>query len=86
MTRIRPLGPGDEAALEAFLADHADSSMFLRSNARQAGLADRGAALQGSYVAAFAEAGIVAVAAHYWYGMIILQAPSTLRRRLDSPL
>ena len=75
MTRIRPLGPGDEAALEAFLADHADSSMFLRSNARQAGLADRGAALQGSYVAAFAEAGIVAVAAHYWNGMIILQAP-----------
>lgn len=72
---IRPLGPGDERALETFLARHADSSMFLRSNARRAGLADRGAALQGSYVAAFVDTGIVAVAAHYWNGMVILQAP-----------
>jgi len=72
---IRPLGPGDEAALEAFLARHADSSMFLRSNARRAGLDDRGAALQGSYVAAFAGAEITAVAAHYWNGMVIIQAP-----------
>lgn len=72
---IRPLHPGDEAALETFLARHADSSMFLRSNVRRAGLEDRGAALQGSYAAAFAETGIVAVAAHYWNGMVILQAP-----------
>lgn len=72
---IRPLGPGDEAALETFLVRHADSSMFLRSNARRAGLADRGAALQGSYVAAFADTGIAAVAAHFWNGMVILQAP-----------
>lgn len=49
--------------------------MFLRSNARRAGLEDRGAALQGSYVAALGETGIVAVAAHYWNGMVILQAP-----------
>lgn len=72
---VRPLGPGDEPALETFLVRHADSSMFLRSNAWRAGLADRGAALQGSYVAAFADSAIVAVAAHYWNGMVILQAP-----------
>lgn len=72
---IRPLGAGDEAALEEFLARHADGSMFLRSNARRAGLTDRGGSLQGSYVAAFADGGMVGVAAHYWNGMVILQAP-----------
>lgn len=76
MTRIRSLGPGDEAALEAFLVGHADDSMFLRSNARRAGLEDGGAPLQGSYVAAFVDDRIAGVAAHYWNGMIILQAPA----------
>ena len=72
---IRPLGRGDEAALEAFLARHADSSMFLRSNARRAGLEDRGSPLQGSYLAAFSGAAITGVAAHFWNGMVVLQAP-----------
>jgi RimJ/RimL family protein N-acetyltransferase len=75
VTGIRPLGPGDEAALEAFLSRHADRSMFLRANARRAGLADRGEPLQGSYVAAFAAGDVVAAAAHYWNGMVVLQAP-----------
>lgn len=39
---IRPLGPGDEPALEAFLVRHADFSMFLRSNSHAAGLAYEG--------------------------------------------
>ncbi len=76
MTEIRPLGPGDEAALETFLARHADRSMFLRANVRRAGLIDHGEPLQGSYVAAFAERAIVAAAAHYWNGMVVLQAPA----------
>lgn len=46
------LGRGDEAALERFLRAHADSSMFLRANARRAGLVDRGQRLQATYVAA----------------------------------
>src|SRR6266545_4632910 len=70
----RRLGPGDEAALERFLREHADSSMFLRSNARKAGLVDRGEPLQGTYVAACDDAGaIVAVAAHAWNGIVIVQ-------------
>lgn len=73
---VRPLGPGDAAALETFLVGHGDSSMFLRANARRAGLEDRGQALQGSYVAEFAGAAIVGVAAHYWNGMVVLQAPA----------
>src|SRR5260370_640165 len=31
---LRVLQPGDETALDAFLVDHTDTSMFLRANAR----------------------------------------------------
>jgi len=72
---IRPLHSGDEPALEAFLRPHADSSMFLRSNARAEGLDYHGKPLQADYVAAFDGDRIVAVAAHCWNGMILVQAP-----------
>lgn len=72
---IRTLGPGDEAALEAFLARHADSSMFLRANLRAAGLVDRGAAAEGLYLARFAGGAITAAIAHYGYGNVLIQAP-----------
>lgn len=72
---VRPLAPGDEAALEAFLARHADSSMFLRANLRQAGLVDRGQPAEGTYVARFAGAAITGVVAHYGYGNVLIQAP-----------
>jgi hypothetical protein len=32
VSELRILGPGDEQRLECFLAAHAESSMFLRSN------------------------------------------------------
>lgn len=68
------LGPGDEPALERFLAAHADSSMFLRGNSRRAGLVDRGGPLEGTYAAMRHGSGeIVAVAAHYWNGNIMVQ-------------
>ena len=73
---IERLGPGDEQRLDGFLADHSDSSMFLRSNWRLAGLADRGGRLEGTYAAAVEGGEIVAVAAHYGNGMIALQAPA----------
>ena len=38
---LRPAVPGDEAAIEAFLSDHAETSMFLRGNLRDYGLDDR---------------------------------------------
>lgn len=72
---IRALGAGDETALEAFLFHHADFSMFLRSNSRAAGLVYRGEPLQAEYVAAFAGDEIVAVAAHCWNGMLLVQTP-----------
>ena len=72
---IRPLHHGDEPALEAFLRLHADSSMFLRSNARAEGLDYHGKPLQAEYVAAFDGDRIVAVVAHCWNGMLLVQAP-----------
>src|SRR2546427_598035 len=76
MPELRLLRPGDEGALETFLARHADSSMFLRSNARAAGLVDRGAPGQATYVAALERGEIVGVAAHCWNGMVLLQSPA----------
>jgi ribosomal protein S18 acetylase RimI-like enzyme len=72
---IRLLGAGDAAALETFLTGHADSSMFLRANARAAGLVYHGRPLEAEYVAAIEGGRIVAVAAHCWNGMVIVQAP-----------
>jgi ribosomal protein S18 acetylase RimI-like enzyme len=69
------LRPGDEAALDTFLARHADTSMFLRSNARSAGLTDRGQPMQGTYVAVQDGERIRGVAAHCWNGMVLVQAP-----------
>lgn len=79
---IRLLHPGDEAILEAFLVEHATSSMFLRSNVRHAGLIDRGERYHGTHVASIVRDGvgekIVAVVAHAWNGMLLLQAPRDL--------
>jgi uncharacterized protein len=72
---IRPLVSGDEARLEGFLVRHADFSMFLRSNSRAAGLVYEGKPLQAEYVAAFDGNRIVAVAAHCWNNMLLVQAP-----------
>ena len=75
MPELRLLHPGDEAALDTFLAGHADTSMFLRSNARSAGLTDRGEPMQATYVAALDGGRIAGVAAHCWNGMVLVQAP-----------
>jgi len=73
---LRLLRPGDEAALDRFLSAHADSSMFLRSNARAAGLVDHGEPLQATYVAALEGGRMVGVVAHCWNGMVLVQAPA----------
>jgi len=72
---IRILSEGDEAWLDRFLMRHADSSLFLRSNLRIAGLVDQGRALQGTYAAAVRQGEIVAVVGHFWNENLILQAP-----------
>jgi len=66
---------GDEERLEQFLAAHRDTSMFLRSNARRAGLVYEGAAYQAVHVGAFQGDRLTGVAAHAWNGMMLFQAP-----------
>jgi RimJ/RimL family protein N-acetyltransferase len=75
MTEIRILGPSDESTLEAFLLPRVESSMFFIGNMRAAGLADGGETYQGTYAAALEEGRIIGVVAHYWNGVLILQAP-----------
>ncbi len=70
------LKPGDEAALEAFLLPRIASSMFLIGNMRASGLEDTGEAYSGTYAAAFDGQCIIGVAAHYWNGILVLQAPA----------
>ncbi len=72
---IRRLVEDEEAALDAFLSAHTDSSMFLRSNLRRVGFVDRGEPYQAIYVAAFDRGTIIGVAGHCWNGMLLVQAP-----------
>src|SRR5262245_25022637 len=73
---LRVLTTGDEERVEQFLAAHPETSMFLRSNARRAGLVYEGAPFQAVYVGAFKDDELIGVAAHAWNGLILLQAPS----------
>jgi GNAT superfamily N-acetyltransferase len=75
---VRRLGPGDEAAVRAFLAPHVDSSLFLLGNLRARGLEDTGAAYSGTWAAAFDRGEVAAVAAHCWNGVLLVQAPRAL--------
>jgi GNAT superfamily N-acetyltransferase len=71
--RTSELGPGEEPELDRFLLTHADSSMFLRANLRSAGLVDHGRRLDATYVAARVDGAMVAVAAHCWNGVVLVQ-------------
>ncbi|MCC2672014.1 MAG: family N-acetyltransferase [Armatimonadetes bacterium] len=77
-TTVRTLESDDIPAVEAFLRPRLSSSMFLVSNLRRAGIEDRGEPYQGTYAAAWRDKRIVAVAAHYWNGNLIVQAPECL--------
>ncbi len=71
--KFRLLGKGDGEALERFLAGTPDTSMFLRSNLREAGIVDKGKPYQGTYVGAFDGTKLVGAAALYWNGNMLLQ-------------
>ncbi len=71
---LRRLASGDESALEAYLCRYADSSMFLRSNLRAAGLSYEGKPYQAVYAASFKNGEIQGVAAHCWNDIVLVQA------------
>jgi len=90
MLERRVLDQSDYPALEAFLLQRRDTSMFLRSNALAAGLVFDGQRLQATYVGGFRGGHLVGVAALCWNGMLLLQAPEQLediieRVTIDSP-
>src|ERR1051326_186095 len=64
---VRLLGAGDEAVLEQFLLQHRDTSMFLRSNVRQAGLEYRGQWAGAEYMASFDGDAVTGVAGRALY-------------------
>lgn len=78
MASIRVLGAIDEAAMRAFLAPRAESSMFLLSNARAAGLVDEGKTFQATYVGAFENGELAGIVAHCWNGVLLVQTPAEL--------
>jgi uncharacterized protein len=76
-TTVRLAQPGEEDQIDAFLAQHADSSLFLRSFLARGGLVDEGKPLQGTYAIALTGGQVVGVAMHTWNGIIYLQAPES---------
>jgi uncharacterized protein len=75
---IRIVHPGDQPALEVFLQQRLQTSLFLLSNMRQAGLVDTGQSFEGTYAAAFEDETVAGVAALFWNGSLIYQAPKYL--------
>ncbi len=74
MQIARVLTQENQIIFEEFLAPLRSSSMFLLANSRNAGFEDSGARLQGTYWGVFEEREMVATAALYWNGNLILQA------------
>jgi GNAT superfamily N-acetyltransferase len=72
---VRLAHPGDESLLDAFLAQHADSSLYLRSFLARGGLVDEGKPLQGTYAIALSDDHVVGVAMHSWHNVVFVQAP-----------
>ena len=73
---LRLLTTRDRPVLDAFLDRHSASSMFLRANLFHSGLQDGPEPFCGLYLGAFAGDVLTDVAAHYFNGNIVLQAPN----------
>ena len=75
---VRRLGQADYADFERFLSGRAETSMFLRSNARAAGLDYAGEPLQARHFGAFEGGRLAGVLALAWNGNLLVQAPPEL--------
>jgi RimJ/RimL family protein N-acetyltransferase len=73
---IRGLAPGEERAVEAFLAAYADYSLFLRRNLAERGLVDGSERYCGTWAGAFEDGRLVGVAQHSRFGAVLVQAPA----------
>lgn len=75
---VRRLTQADYPEFERFLAGRAETSMFLRANARSAGLDYEGEPLQARYYGAFGANGLEGVIALGWNGNLLVEAPDPL--------
>ena len=75
MSAILKLNNNDVPEVERFLAPHAESSMFLRSNMARAGLEYKDEDYAGEYWAVFDGENIKGILAHYWNGNVMMQCP-----------
>lgn len=70
---VRKLTPQDRSKLDAFLARHPATTMFMRSNLRRAGMAEEPAErFEALYVGALRDGELTAVASHNWNGMLLV--------------
>lgn len=69
---IRRLAPGEEAAVETYLASMPETTLFLRSNLARAGLAGDGQPFSGVYAGAFDDGALAGVAAHFWNDNVVV--------------
>lgn len=83
MPEIRLLGPGDQAPLDRFLVAQGDQAQLLHANLSRGGIVDRGEPYQGTYAASLDRNAVTAVAAHYWNGMILVQADEASDRTVE---
>lgn len=68
------LKPEDQDDLEYFLNHYPETSMFMRSNLRAAGLTYSGKNFEGEYIGYKTDT-LEGVIVHYWNGNVMMQAP-----------
>ncbi len=76
MAEIRLLHEDDRPALEALLQQHAEASMFLRSNLAKSVIEYEGKRLQGQYYGATEASAVTDLVCHAWNGVLLLQTPN----------
>jgi GNAT superfamily N-acetyltransferase len=74
MLHFRPIEPFDQLQVDAFLLEHRDTSMFIRSNLARSGLQFQTKPFHAHYVGAFNGVKLTGLAAHCWNGMLLIQA------------
>lgn len=78
MLHRRPIEIFDRPQLDAFLLEHRDSSVFLRSNLERSGLQYQPRPLHATWVGEFRDQQLIGVMAHCWNGMLLVQAPESV--------
>ena len=75
MIETRILRRGDEERIFRFLAKRSESALLMLSNMGRVGLTREDGPYEGCYAGQLENGRLVALAAHYWNGMLLVQAP-----------